>query len=155
MTDEPTPAFVLADFLPYQLSVASNAVSRAVAEGTGYEARFGLSAAEWRVLAATAAAGRDSAPSQAEIGAITAMDKMTISRAVAGLVQRRLVTRARDEGDRRALRLAVTGEGQRVHDLVAPRALAVEAALLAALGPGEAAALRSALARLRAACGGP
>jgi DNA-binding MarR family transcriptional regulator len=161
MTDRETPtlgapAFVLADFLPYQLSVASNAVSRAVAEGTGYEARFGLSAAEWRVLAATAAAGRPGqAPSQAEIGGLTAMDKMTISRAVSGLVHRRLLTRARDDGDRRALRLSVTEEGQRIHDLVAPRALAVEAALLAALDPGEADALRSALARLRVACERP
>lgn len=152
MTDDPARGFVLADFLPYQLSVASNAVSRAVAEGTGYEARFGLSAAEWRVLAATAAAGR---PSQAEVGGLTAMDKMTISRAVSGLVHRRLLTRARDDGDRRTLRLSVTEEGRRIHDLVAPRALAVEATLLAALDPAEAAALRSALARLREACEGP
>lgn len=151
MTDEgdggggSRPEFRLADFLPYQLSVAANAVSRAVAEGTGYEARFGLSAAEWRVMAAIAAAVT---PTQADVGALTAMDKMTISRAVVGLAHRRLIDRTRHDGDRRTLRLSLTEEGQRVHDHVAPRALAVEARLLAALSAEEAVVLRRALATL-------
>jgi DNA-binding MarR family transcriptional regulator len=144
--------FRLADFLPYQLSVASNAVSRAVALGTGYEDRFGLSGSEWRVLAAVSAAG---SPTQAELLALTGMDKMTISRAVTALSTRRLVDRVRDTGDRRTLRLSPTDEGRRVHDIVAPQALEVEARLLAALSPGEAEALRTALARLRAACEEP
>ena len=142
-------AFRLSDFLPYQLSVASNAVSRAVATGTAYESRFGLSAAEWRALAAVTAAGT---PTQAELIAATGMDKMTISRAVASLATRRLVNRVRDTGDRRTLRLSPTAEGRRIHDIVAPQALEVEARLLAALSPGEAEALRRALAHLRAAC---
>ena len=134
-------AFRLADFLPYQLSVASNAVSRAVASGTGYERRFGLTAA--------------GQPTQAELIAATGMDKMTISRAVAGLTTRRLIDRARDTGDRRTLRLSPTAEGRRIHDIVAPQALQVEQRLLSALSPGEAEALRTALARLRQACEGP
>ncbi len=141
--------FRLADFLPYQLSVTSNAVSRAVAAGTGYESRFGLTGAEWRALAAITAAG---SPTQVELGEATGMDKMTISRAVAGLGARRLVDRVRDTGDRRTLRLTPTAEGRRIHDIVAPQALEVEARLLAALAPGEADALRTALARLRSAC---
>jgi DNA-binding MarR family transcriptional regulator len=145
-------SFRLADFLPYQLSVASNAVSRAVATGTGYETRFGLTNAEWRVLAAVTAAG---APTQVELGQATGMDKMTISRAVTALSTRRLIDRARDTGDRRTLRLSPTTEGQRVHDIVAPQALEVEARLLAALSPAEAEALRRALAQLKAACEEP
>jgi DNA-binding MarR family transcriptional regulator len=144
--------FRLADFLPYQLSVTSNAVSRAVASGTGYESRFGLTAAEWRALAAVTAAGQ---PTQAELIAATGMDKMTISRAVAGLTTRRLIDRARDTGDRRTLRLSPTEEGRRIHDIVAPQALQVEQRLLAALSPGEAEALRTALARLLEACEQP
>ena len=144
--------FRLADFLPYQLSVTSNAVSRAVATGTGYETRFGLTSAEWRVLAAVTAAG---ASTQVELGRATGMDKMTISRAVAGLSTRRLIDRVRDTGDRRTLRLSPTGEGQRIHDIVAPQALEVEARLLAALSPAEAEALRHALAQLKAACQEP
>ncbi len=144
--------FRLADFLPYQLSVTSNAVSRAVATGTGYESRFGLTAAEWRVLAAVTAAGQ---PTQVELGEATGMDKMTISRAVAGLTSRRLIDRARDTADRRTLRLSPTAEGQRIHDIVAPQALKVEARLLAALLPEESEALRAALAQLRNACEEP
>lgn len=146
------PGFHLADFLPYQLSVASNAVSRAVATGTDYEARFGLTAAEWRVLAAIIAAGR---PAQAELLAVTGMDKMTISRAVAALAGRRLVDRVRDANDRRMLRLSPTSEGRRIHDIVAPQALLVEKHLLAALANDEAEVLRAALAKLRAACDKP
>ena len=141
--------FHLADFLPYQLSVTSNAVSRAVATGTDYEVRFGLTAAEWRVLAAITAAGN---PAQAELLAVTGMDKMTISRAVAALGARRLVDRVRDTADRRTLRLSPTVEGRRIHDIVAPQALKVEVRLLAALSTAEATALRAALAKLRAAC---
>ena len=139
--------FRLADFLPYQLSVASNAVSRAVATGTGYESRFGLTNAEWRVLAAVTASG---SPTQVELGKATGMDKMMISRAVAALTSRRLIDRARDIEDRRTLRLSPTDEGRRIHDIVAPQALEVEARLLAALSPAEAAALQRALAKLRA-----
>lgn len=144
--------FRLADFLPYQLSVVSNAVSRAVATGTGYESRFGLTNAEWRVLAAVTAAG---APTQVELGQATGMDKMTISRAVTALSTRRLIDRAQDTNDRRTLRLRPTAEGQRIHDIVAPQALEVEARLLAALSPAEAEALRRALAQLKAACEEP
>lgn len=143
--------FRLADFLPYQLSVTSNAVSRAVATGTGYESRFGLNAAEWRVLAAVTAAG---SPTQAELIAVTGMDKMMISRAVTALSARHLIDRVRDTGDRRTSRLSTTADGRAIHDVVAPQALEVEAKLLAALSPAEAAALRSALARLRDACEG-
>ena len=144
--------FRLADFLPYQLSVASNAVSRAVATGTGYEARFGLTAAEWRVLAVVTAAGN---PAQADLIAATGMDKMTISRAVAGLATRRLIDRVRDVADRRTLRLSPTEEGRRIHDIVAPQALEVEAQLLAALTAIEARTLRAALTKLRLACEQP
>lgn len=139
----------LAGFLPYQLSVAANAVSRAVAAGTGYDSRFGLAATEWRVLAAVIDAG---SPTQAEVVAVTGMDKMMVSRAVSGLVQRRLLDRGRDAGDRRTLRLTPTGEGRRIHEIVAPQALEVEARLLACLSPGEAATLRAALAKLARAC---
>ena len=144
--------FRLADFLPYQLSVASNAVSRAVALGTGYESRFGLTNAGWRVLAAVTAAG---SPTQVELGKATGMDKMTISRAVAGLSTRRLIDRAPASNDRRTMQLSATVEGRHIHDIVAPQALDVESRLLAALSPAEAEALRRALAQLRLACEEP
>lgn len=120
-----------------------------MAAGTGYESRFGLTGTEWRVLAAVTAAD---GPTQAEVVAVTGMDKMSVSRAVAALAARRLVDRVRDGGDRRTLRLTATAEGRHIHDEVAPAALRVEAELLATLAPDEAVALRRALARLRQAC---
>jgi DNA-binding MarR family transcriptional regulator len=141
--------FRLADFLPYQLSVTANAASRAVADGTGYMSRFGLSGAEWRVLAAVTAAGT---PTQAELLVATGMDKMTISRAVAALHKRALIDRVRDTTDRRTLRLSATDAGIHIHDTVAAQALKVEARLLATLAKGDAEVLRAALARLRRAC---
>lgn len=141
--------FRLADFLPYQLSVASNAVSRAVATGTGYESRFGLSNTEWRVLAVIIEAGN---PTQVELVEATGMDKMTISRAVTSLAHRRLIDRVRDTADRRTLRLAATDEGSRIHDIVVPDAQQVEARLLASLSAKEIEALRRALGKLHAAC---
>lgn len=41
--------FLLDDFLPYQLSTASNAVSDLIA--SEYKSRFGLKIPEWRVMA--------------------------------------------------------------------------------------------------------
>lgn len=141
--------FRLNDFLPYQLAVAANAVSRVVADGTGYVTRFGLTGAEWRVLAVVNAAGE---PTQAELIALTGMDKMTISRAVAPLCKRGLIDRVRDAGDRRTSRLSATPSGAAIHDAIAVHAIAVEARLLAALSPAEAVTLREALATLHRAC---
>ena len=50
---ETTPAFDLEDFLPYRLSVVTNRVSQAFA--SRYEAAWGLSIPEWRVLAVVGA----------------------------------------------------------------------------------------------------
>lgn len=51
----------------------------------------------------------------------------SISRAVDGLVQKRLVTRAEDERDRRVRRVAITAKGQRLADgLLAARIAGLE-----------------------------
>ncbi|MGA2364065.1 MAG: MarR family transcriptional regulator, partial [Steroidobacteraceae bacterium] len=45
----------LQDYLPYRLSVASNAVSRLIARA--YEQRFGLKIPQWRLIAVLADEG--------------------------------------------------------------------------------------------------
>ena len=45
----------LAEFLPYQLSITSNAVSDLIARS--YQGRFGLKIPEWRVMAVLGEAG--------------------------------------------------------------------------------------------------
>ena len=133
-------------FLPYQLSVTSNAVSRAVA--SAYQARFGLKIAEWRVLAVLAEAD---GLTPGELGQRTEMDKMTVSRATAALGERGLVRREGRGDDRRSHRLALTPAGTALHAEVAPLALAMEAQLLDGMGVAELAALRATLARLKTA----
>lgn len=72
----------LSTFLPFRLSVLSNAISQKIAEL--YDREFGLSIWQWRVMAVTADTPGISAT---EIGQRTQMDKVAVSRAVAGLIE--------------------------------------------------------------------
>jgi len=135
-------------YLPYRLSVASNAVSGLIARA--YQDRFGLTIPQWRLICVLA---EDGALTQAQIVARTVMDKVTVSRAAQGLVHRRLVDRADHQADGRSHVLALTAEGRRLQAEIAPLALAYEAALIAGLAPGEVATLKRLLSRLQAAAG--
>ena len=102
-------------FLPYRLSVLSNRLSHAIARC--YETRFQLSVTEWRVIAVL---GRFPGLSANEVAERTAMDKVAVSRAVARLLERALIQREIHGDDRRRSVLALTDEGFRVYDEVAP-----------------------------------
>lgn len=141
---EPGP-FRLEDFLPYELSVTANRVSRAFARA--YSTRFGLSIPEWRVMAVLGSAGSLAA---AAIVERTAMDKVKVSRAVAALEARRLLARRPSPHDRRSTLLALTGEGERMFAAIVPLARALDAELTRVLGPEERARLAELLGRLRA-----
>lgn len=132
----------LSDFLPYRLSVTSNAVSDRVA--SAYQARFGLKVPEWRVLAVVA---EQKQATQAALVAATQMDKMTVSRAVTALVARGLLAR-RSAEDRRTLALRLTPAGEALHAEIAPMALGIERELLAGFSAAERDQLMQLLARL-------
>jgi DNA-binding MarR family transcriptional regulator len=119
-------------FLPYRLSILSNTVSQAIARE--YQAEFGLSTTEWRVMAVLA---RFAPLSAREVAGHTAMDKVAVSRALSRLVEAGRVDRERHDGDRRRSVLRLSEEGWRVHDAVAPRARAHERRLLAQLSGEE------------------
>ena len=138
----------LDSYLPYRLSVASNAVSGLIARA--YEDRFGLTVPQWRVICVLA---EDGGLTQVQVVARTVMDKVTVSRAAQGLVKRRLVTRAENKTDGRSHVLALTPEGRSLHGEIAPLALAYEAALIAGLAPEDLTLLKRLLARLQAAAG--
>ena len=131
-------------FLPYQLSVASNAVSSLIAER--YRKRFGLKVPEWRVMAVLGDAGT---MTQRGLTAATVMDKVAVNRAVKVLEERGLIARVPNPGDGRSHLLALTGEGRAIHAEVMPLAKATEQELIAGLAPGEEAMLRDLLAGLR------
>lgn len=138
----------LDSYLPYRLSVASNAVSGLIARA--YEDRFGLTVPQWRLICVLA---EDEGLTQVQIVARTVMDKVTVSRAAQGLVKRRLVTRSQNTADGRSHVLALTPEGKSLHAEIAPLALAYEAALIAGLSPEEVTLLKRLLGRLQTAAG--
>jgi len=140
-------ALVLDDYIPYRLSVASNAVSRLIARA--YEDRFGLTIPQWRLMAVLA----EKPMTQQQLVVRSSMDKVTVSRAAHGLVTRHLVGRAAHEADGRSHILTLTDQGRALHADIAPLALAYEAALLSGLTPAETETLKRLLMRLESAAG--
>ena len=137
MTEKP-PALRPADFdlelfLPYRLSVLTNIVSAGLAGQ--YRAHHPLTVTEWRILAVL---GRFPGLVASEVCARTAMDKVAISRGVRSLMEKGLLERRTDHGDRRRQRLFIAaGTGERVLRDVVPVALLYERRLLEALDEGE------------------
>jgi DNA-binding MarR family transcriptional regulator len=122
--------FDLTEFLPYQLAVAAERVSRAFAEI--YRQEFGLSIPEWRVLAHLNQSG---AVSVRDIEARVGMEKSKVSRAVSRLERSGYVGKQINDGDRRLLSLSLTPEGRALVARILPRALEFQAGLVAQLGP--------------------
>ncbi len=134
--------FVLEDFLPYQLAVAADRVSRDFARA--YQERFGISIPEWRVLAHLS---QSDAVSVREIHARVGMDKSKVSRAASRLESAGYVTKRTNAEDRRLVELSLTATGRAMMEELAPLAKAYEAAVMAELG-AEAGSFRSALGAL-------
>lgn len=141
----PSDPFALGHFLPYLLASTSSRVLRVFARRD--LAMFGLSVPEWRVVAMIGERGTIGAT---EISRHSDMDKVKVSRAVAGLMRRGLIRRAVDPADGRAFLLSFTRRGRNVHERIMPRALTLAATLSAAIPPEEMAVFRSVLARLEA-----
>ena len=135
---------VLEAFLPYRLSILSNSVSNAIARD--YQDQFGLTLPEWRVMAVLGRFGPDAATG---ICTRTAMDKVTVSRAMTRLINHDLITRNSDTDDRRRVISRLTRKGQSIHDKIVPVALAHEHNLLSALDNDEATTLDLLLTKLQ------
>ncbi len=135
----------LADFLPYLLSVTSNAVSDRIADE--YRARFGLKIPEWRVMAVLGDAGP---LTQRELVGATRMDKVAVNRACKVLEERGLLTRSPNARDGRSHHLELTGTGRSVHGEIMPIALEMERRLFAPLSTSEVQTFKGLLARIYA-----
>lgn len=133
-------------FLPYRLSVASNAVSARISQS--YRKRFGLKIPEWRLIAILAE--QDSMTPQ-DIGRAGELDKITVSRAAAALIERGLVEQRRNPVDGRSHFLSLTDDGRALYAEIAPAALAMEADLLAGFTGAERAQLESLLRKIELA----
>jgi len=126
------PDFDLSSFLPYRLNTAADGVSRAFARR--YREEFGLSIAEWRVLAHLHAA-QGQPVSVRDIEARAGMEKSMVSRAAARLTDAGHIDRAAQDTDRRLLHLTLTPQGRALMARLIPVALDFQAELVARLGP--------------------
>ncbi|WP_017930553.1 MarR family winged helix-turn-helix transcriptional regulator [Robiginitomaculum antarcticum] len=135
--------FDLKSFLPYQLSILSRRVSGLIAREYGQ--RFGLRLNEWRVMVVAA---QDEPRSSSEICQITLMDKMSVSRAVKGLVDKGFVLRIPSDYDKRLHNIVLTQRGREIYAEVMPLARAYETKLLDRLSETEHSALDAILTKL-------
>ncbi len=122
--------FALDDFLPYRVAVLAGRLSREYSRI--YQEKFGLSRAEWRVIAHLS---QDASVSVREIHARVDMDKSKVSRAATRLQDIGIITKRVSRTDRRLVVLALTEKGHAMMAELAPIADAFHAELLRCLGP--------------------
>jgi len=137
------PPLKLEGFLPHRLLVCAQLVSFALAKV--HTDRHQIGVPEWRVLVVLAEFGSMTAKS---VGQRSNMHKTKVSRAVAVLEQRGLVTRRSNSADLREAFLSLTPSGRALHDELAPGALEFAERLLAAIDPADREALNRILERL-------
>lgn len=130
-------------FLPYQLNVLMDVVSRSLSKL--YGGRYGLSVPEWRVVATL---GQYRTMTAKQIGAHSRMNKTRVSRAVSALEERNLVHRDKNARDRREAFLSLSEEGQVIYDDLAVRAAEFADTLLEALSVEERTHFTGMLSRL-------
>jgi len=138
------PTSSLSQFLPYQLSLASNAVSGRIA--VEYRQRWGLSIPEWRVMAVLGDVG---ALTQRDLTRRTLMDKVAVNRACKGLEERSLAERTPNESDGRSHLLDLTDSGREMYDEIMPLARQMEQRLFTGFSEEELALFRKLLDRAR------
>jgi DNA-binding MarR family transcriptional regulator len=133
----------LKEFLPYRLSIVTNKVSRNM--GNLYNNKFDLSIAEWRIMAVL---GQHRGLSADQVCTKTEMDKVSVSRSVTKLLNKKLVDRKFSDDDRRRSILQLSKSGYSVYTQIIPIALRFENQLLDVLSKQEQKQLNSLLDKL-------
>ena len=121
----------LEDFLPHRLNVLSSLVSQALTRVYG---GHGITIPEWRVLVCL---GQFGVMTGKAIGERTHMHKTKVSRAVAELERRKLLSRRANRSDMREAFLSLAPAGRAVYEELAPRALEFTARLCEVVAPGD------------------
>jgi DNA-binding MarR family transcriptional regulator len=133
----------LEDFLPYRLNVVASLTSQALSRI--YADRYGIGVPEWRVLVTL---GQFGLMTGKAIGAHSHMHKTKVSRAVAVLEKRKLLTRKTNRADLRESLLSLTPAGSAIYQDLAPVALEFARRLSDAIAPADQAAFERAVDRL-------
>ncbi len=122
----------LQSFLPYRLSRLINRISRQLADE--YDDRFDINIHQWRIIAVL---GQFPGLTASKIAQITAMEKVSITRAVQDLVKRSILYREASEKDGRLSHLHLAPQGQKIYKEMVPIALWYEHYLIKTLRPEE------------------
>src|SRR4051812_46078668 len=138
------PVLRLEEFLPHRLNVLSSLVSQALTQVYG---RYGIGIPEWRVLVTL---GQFGTMTGKAIGAHTHMHKTKVSRAVAQLEGRKLVTRKANRADLWEAFLSLTSAGRAVYEELAPRAREFTDRLSEVVNTADRAVFDRAMAKLTA-----
>lgn len=138
-------SFDIENALTYRISQLFTRLSAGTTQDL---ATFGLVLREWRVMAMLA---RHEPLSASELVARSPLDKASVSRAIASLEQRELVSVAPSTEDARVKVLHLTDAGWDFYGQVAPRSVARQKALMGVLTVSERASLMSMLDRLEQA----
>ena len=133
----------LEDFLPYRLNVVASLTSHALSRI--YAERYGIGVPEWRVLVTLGQYGMMTGKA---IGAHSHMHKTKVSRAVAVLEKRKLLTRKANRADLRESLLSLTLAGAAIYQDLAPVALDFARRLSEAIEPADRMAFERAVDRL-------
>ena len=130
-------------FLPYQLNVVASLTSQALSRV--YARRYKIGVPEWRVLVTLGQFGMMTGKA---IGAHSHMHKTKVSRAVALLEKRKLLTRRANRADLREAFLALTPAGRAMYDDLAPIALNFANRLAEVIDPADRPAFDRSIDRL-------
>ncbi len=119
-------------YVPALITFIANKLSRSAT--VLYQKRFGVNVTEWRILALLAIEPEISA---ARICHVIGFDKGPVSRTLAVMEERGLVTIRADRQDGRTHSISLTPKGTATHDRVIAVALERERHLLSCLRKGE------------------
>ncbi len=133
----------LEEFLPYRLNVLASLVSQALSRI--YVERYGLGVPEWRVLVTL---GEFGVMTGKAVGAHSHMHKTKVSRAVAELEKRKLLTRRANRADLRESFLSLTPAGRTIYEDLAPGALEFARRLIDVVDAADRPAFERAMQRL-------
>jgi DNA-binding MarR family transcriptional regulator len=133
----PSGHFLPEHSLPHAFSVVTSRISRMLEKM--YSQQFGLSVVGWRIVAIL---GTHFPLSAKALGELTAMDQVSISRAVEQLAGKKLVSRRVDMADRRRVVLRLSKKGEEVYSQIVPVLYAGERALVSDFSKSDEAALR-------------
>ncbi len=137
------PALPMDDSLFFKLVRIVNLTARPFTESVGRANKLSLT--EWRVMIVLASHPGSAAQ---EVALHTGLDKMSVSRAIAGLAREGRIVRRDDPNDKRRVLLTLSAAGERLYQRVGASGKARESDLFSVIDAAEQARFARTLDRL-------